>query len=183
MNIEESNPWQTKSAEIKYSNNWIDLVHNEVITPGGKEGIYGVVHFKNVACAILPIDDHHNTYLVGQFRYPLGIYSWEIPMGGSPLAEEPIDGAKRELLEETGLVANTWQFLGNIHTSNCVTDEVAACYLAKDLIQMKPQPEDTEQLTIKKVPFSEAYNMAIDGRITDALSVICILKVANILNF
>lgn len=177
----ELNPWITEDTEIKYSNNWIDLRHNKVKNPAGKDGIYGVVHFKNIAAAIIPLDKDLNTYLVGQFRYPLNIYSWELPMGGSPLHENVLDGAKRELLEETGLVAQKWTEIGVVHTSNCVTDEEGIVYLAEELSQEKALPEETEQLIIKKIPFKEVVEMAMNGQITDSISLFGILKLARIL--
>ncbi len=173
------NPWITKETEIKYSNNWIVLKHNKVINPAGNDGIYSVCHFKNLAAAIIPIDNEGFTFLVGQFRYPLNEYSWELPMGGSPLTENPLEGAKRELAEETGLEAEIWTEIAKIHTSNCVTDEVGIIYLAENLVQKKAFPEETEQLEVKKMPFAEVLKMVMNGEITDSLSVIGILKVAR----
>ncbi len=178
---EEVNPWETIDTEIVYSNNWIDLRHNKVVTPANKEGIYGVVHFKNIAAAIVPIDKEGNTFLVGQYRYPLNKYSWELPMGGSALDENVLDGAKRELVEETGLIAEKWTEIAKLHTSNCVTDEEGIIYLAENLTQKTAIPEDTEVLAIKKVPFKEVFEMAMNGEITDSISLIGIFKVAIIL--
>jgi 8-oxo-dGTP pyrophosphatase MutT (NUDIX family) len=175
-----NNPWITQNTAIKYSNNWIDLKHNEIINPAGKDGIYGVVHFKNIAAVIVPIDNEGFTYLVGQFRYSLNEYSWELPMGGSPLFGNPLDGAKRELTEETGLIAETWTEIAKIHTSNSVTDEVGYIYLAENLIQKDAFPEETEQLEIRRIPFINAIEMAMNGEITDSLSVIGILKTARL---
>ena len=177
----ESNPWKTIETEIVYSNNWVDVKHSKVINPVGNDGIYGIVHFKNIAAAIIPIDADMNTYLVGQFRYPLNEYSWEVPMGGSPLVENPIEGAKRELKEETGLVAEKWTEIAKIHTSNCVCDEIGYVYLAENISQHESVPDETEQLTIKKLPFREVLNMVMENRITDSISQIAILKVARIL--
>jgi ADP-ribose pyrophosphatase len=176
------NPWQTIDNEIVYSNDWIDLQHNSVLNPAGNEGIYGVVHFKNIAVGIVTLDTDLNTYLVGQFRYPLNEYSWELPMGGSPFNENMLDGAKRELEEETGLIAEKWTQVAKMHTSNCVTDEVGYVFLAENLTQNTPFPEETELLSIKKIPFAEAYQMVLNGQITDAISMIGIMKVARILN-
>jgi ADP-ribose pyrophosphatase len=177
----DENPWQTIDSEVVYTNNWIDLKHNKVLNPSGKDGIYGVVHFKNIAVGIVPLDAEMNTYLVGQFRYPLNEYSWELPMGGSPFDENMLEGAKRELKEETGLLAKEWTEIAKTHTSNCVTDEVAFVFLAENLTQNTPLPEETELLTVKKIPFAEAYEMVLNGQITDAISMIGILKVARIL--
>src|SRR5690349_9002788 len=126
-------PWTCIDSTTAYDNKWISIRHENVITPSGTEGIYGVVHFKNRAIAIVPIDDENHTWLVKQFRYTLNEYSWEVPMGGAPLDEEPLLGAQRELKEETGLSAANWQQLMKLHTSNSVTDEEALIFLARDL--------------------------------------------------
>ena len=178
----EINPWKTISSEIVYSNNWIDIKHEKVINPAGNEGIYGMAHFKNVAAAIIPLDTDLNTYLVGQFRYPLKEYSWEIPMGGSPIGKSVLDGAKRELKEETGLIAHNWLEIGKVHTSNCVTDEVGIMYLAENLEQEMATSEETELLVLKKIPLKKALEMVMDGEITDSISMIAILKVARLKN-
>ncbi|MBP7184759.1 MAG: NUDIX hydrolase [Saprospiraceae bacterium] len=171
------NPWITKDEVVKYENAWIKVTHCNVINPSGNDGIYGVVHFKNLAIGIVPLDDEYNTWLVGQFRYTLNEYSWEIPEGGCPQNTDPLLTAKRELLEETGIVAQEWSEILKLHTSNSVTDEYGFAYVAKKLTFQHAQPEDTEQLIIKKLPFSEAFDMVMDGRITDALSMVAIMKV------
>lgn len=175
---ENNNPWKTVQEEVAYENPWIAVSHRDVINPSGNPGIYGVVSFKNIAVGVVPLDKDFNTYLVGQYRYTLEQYSWEIPEGGCPKGTAPLDTAKRELKEETGLVANQWQTLLEIHTSNSVTDEYGICYLAQDLIQLEAEPEDTEELVIKKLPLDDAVQMVMDGIITDSLSIACLLKVA-----
>jgi 8-oxo-dGTP pyrophosphatase MutT (NUDIX family) len=145
-------------------------------SPGGK-GIYGKVHFKNLAIGIIVLDSHLDTYLVGQFRFPVEKYSWEIPEGGCPLNIHPLEGAKRELLEETGLVANSWEMILEMDLSNSVTDEHAIVYLAYDVEQHKPSPDETELLEIRKLPFDDAYQMVEDGTITDAITIAAIMKV------
>lgn len=177
------NPWKTKSIATVYENPWIRVEHHEVITPAGKDGIYGKAHFKNKAIAILPIDEEGNTWLVGQYRYALDAYSWEVPMGGGPLELDTLASAQRELKEETGLTASQWTELQLIHTSNSVTDEVGYIFLAQGLTEGEPEFEDTEDISIKKLPFVEALEWVMSGKITDSLSVIAIFRVARALGY
>jgi 8-oxo-dGTP pyrophosphatase MutT (NUDIX family) len=172
--MSEHNPWTTNGSRLVYENPWISLREDQVVQPDGKPGIYGVVHFKNKAIGVLAIDNEGNVILVGQFRYTLNTYSWEIPEGGCPHNEEPLDGAKRELLEETGFTAKSWTLLGTSHLSNSVCDEVAFSYLATNLEAGVAQPDGTEELHMKKVPFRSALAMTLTGEITDALSIITI---------
>lgn len=172
------NPWKKVATKAIYDNPWISLEEDQVVNPGGGKGIYGKVHFKNIAIGIIPLDDALNTWIVGQWRYPLNEYSWEIPMGGGPLEIEPLASAKRELKEETGLSAKAWDCFLRIHTSNSVTDEVGYVYTAKGLTQGATEFEESEDLQIKKIPFSEAYRMCLRGEITDSLSVAGILRLA-----
>lgn len=177
MEIDESkNPWTKKESKLIYNNPWISLTEDKVITPTGTNGIYGTISFKNLAIGIIPIDEEGNTYLVGQYRYPLNEYSWEIPMGGGLLKDTPLESAKRELKEETGITADTWIELLKIHTSNAVTDETGYIFIAKDLSYGTASPDETEELKIKKLPFEQAYNMVMNGKITDSLSIAGILK-------
>ena len=176
--MQDKNPWKTLTSSKIYSNPWIDLYHNEVITPGGTEGIYGKVHYKNIAVGVIPLDEEGNTYLVGQYRYTIDKYSWEIPEGGCPEGQTPLEAIKRELKEETGLTAKTWEKIMTLYTSNSVCDEKALLYIARDLEMGEAEPEDTEELVVKKIPFSEAVDMVHRGEITDAMSVAAILKVA-----
>lgn len=171
------NPWKILNSEVKYDNSWINLTHHQVINPNGGQGIYGQVHYKNYAIGIVALDNQNNIYLVGQYRFPINLYSWELPEGGGDLCSNPLESAKRELLEETGLVANDWKELFRMHLSNSVSDELSIIYLAQDLQQFDAQPEETEQLQIKKIPFNEAYQMVIDGKITDSITVAAILRV------
>jgi 8-oxo-dGTP pyrophosphatase MutT (NUDIX family) len=159
-----------------YDNPWIQLTHRTVLNPAGGEGIYGVVHFKNIAIGIVPLDHDGNTWLVGQYRYVLGAYSWEIPEGGGPLGTPPLESAKRELSEETGIQAKKWTKLMEMHLSNSDTNEFSIAYVAQELHFQKAQPEETEQLLVRRVPFSQAIQMVMDGEITDALSVAALLK-------
>ena len=177
---DHKNPWTTLNGKLVYENQWIRVDEYNVINPSGGEGIYGKVSFKGRAVGILPIDDEMNTWLVGQFRYTLDEYSWEIPMGAVPFDETYEEGAKRELKEETGLDCQKLEFLGKIHTSNSVTDEVGMTYLATALSEGETEFDDTEDITVMKLPFTEALAMVLVGRITDSLSVAAILKYARI---
>jgi len=170
------NPWQTLNIEERYDNPWINITHRKVINPSGGPGIYGVVHFKNTAIGILPLDEDYNTWIVGQYRYTLEEYSWEIPEGGGPLGQDVLDSAKRELKEETGIEAAKWTEILEMNTSNSVTDEYGVAYVAQDLTFGESEPEDTEDLLVKKIPFSELYQMVMAGMIKDALSMITIMK-------
>ncbi|QNF33693.1 NUDIX hydrolase [Adhaeribacter swui] len=179
---EHENPWTTLSSKPIYENPWLSLREDQVINPKGGRGIYGVVDFKNMAIGVVPIDAEGNTYLVGQYRYPLNEYSWEIPEGGGPHGIDALESAKRELKEETGFTAATWTNLGRIHTSNSVTSEFGYLYLAQNLTAGEMEHEETEELVIKKVPLSEAVRMVMDGEITDGLSIAGILKADKIIN-
>jgi len=180
--MDEKNPWTTLESRKIYENNWIGLTEHDVINPSGGKGIYGQVHFKNLAIGILPLDEEKNTWLVGQYRYPLNAYSWEIPEGGGPLHLPALDSAKRELLEETGLRASHWQQILQMHLSNSVSDELAIIYLATGLTEGESEPEETEQLCIRKLPFEKAYQMVLHGEITDSMSVAAILKTKILLD-
>ena len=174
-----TNRWKTLSAEEKYDNRWINVTEYKVINPAGGKGIYGKVHFKNKAVGIIPIDEEGNTWLVGQWRYPLNEWSWEIPEGGSPLEINLLQSAQRELKEETGITANRWTQILRTHLSNSVSDEEGYVFLAEDLAQGERAAEETEaDMEIKKLPFTEVLGMVMDGKITDSLSVMGILKVA-----
>jgi 8-oxo-dGTP pyrophosphatase MutT (NUDIX family) len=178
---EQHNPWTVLHEKEVYDNPWINLTHFDVLNPAGGKGIYGKVHFKNNAMGIIPIDEDLNTYLVGQYRFTLNKYSWEIPEGGGPLGIDLLESAKRELKEETGLVADEWTKLADLHLSNSVTDEYGCIFMARKLRQEKAMPEETEQLVVKKIPFEEAYKMVEQGIITDAVAVAAILKVKILL--
>lgn len=175
------NPWKKLSGKEIYSNPWIRVEEHQIINPRGGQGIYGKVHFKGRALAIIPIDDEGNTWLVGQYRYTLDEYSWEVPMGGVPLEEEILDGAKRELKEETGLMAVNWINIARIHTSNSVTDEEGFIYVAKGLTQGETEFDETEDLSIRKIPITDAIEMVMNGEITDSLSMAGLLKVKVLL--
>lgn len=174
--MEDINPWKTLQSDVKYDNNWIRVTEHQVINPSGGKGIYGEVHFKNLAIGILPLDEDYNTWLVGQYRYPIKAYSWEIPEGGGPFHEAPLESARRELLEETGMSAQNWKEILRLHLSNSVSDELSIIYVATGLIQGIAMPEETEELVLKKLPFEEAYQMVLNAEITDSITVAAILK-------
>jgi len=177
----DHNPWKIIDEQEVYNNAWIRLTEYNVINPGGGKGIYGKVHFKNTAVGVIVLDEQLNTYLVGQYRFTLKAYSWEIPEGGGPIGTNPLESGKRELLEETGLIAQKWEALFTMHLSNSVSDEFAIVYLARQLKQEQPEPEETEQLVVKKIPFMEAVEMVENGQITDSMSVAAIYKVQLLL--
>lgn len=172
-----ANPWRTLSRRVVYENPWITVEEDAVVRPDGREGIYGVVRFPGIAVGIIALDEADRLVLVGQYRYPLGRYSWEIPEGGSG-SDGPLDGARRELVEETGLTARRWEELIRVDLSNSVTDEGAIVYVASDLVAGEAEPEGTERLAVRWVPLDEAIAMVGDGRITDAISVVGIQALA-----
>lgn len=175
--VDIENPWTTLSAELVYENPWIRLTKHDVLNPSGAMGLYTVVHFKNIAIGVIPLDEDNNTWIVGQYRFPLERYSWEIIEGGGPIAIDPIISGKRELHEEAGIVAENWTKVLEMDLSNSVTDETAIIYVAKGLSFHNAEPEDSEQLTIRKLPFNELYSMVMNGEITDSLSVAGVMKV------
>lgn len=168
--------WKKLSSRVVWENDWMSVLEDEVINPGGGRNLYGHVHFKSRAVAIVPVDDDGNTWLVGQQRYTLGAWSWELPMGGAPFDEDPLDAARRELKEETGLTANKWSELMQLHTSNSITDESGIVYVARKLTEGEPEFEETEDLEIRKLPLAEAVEMVRNGEITDAISVAALLR-------
>jgi ADP-ribose pyrophosphatase len=175
---ETKNPWTVLSRVTVYENKWIRVEHSEVLGPSGGPGIYGSVHFKNHAIGIVPIDENGNVILVGQYRFPLGAYSWEIPEGGGPRETSLVESAQRELREECGLNANSWTEILGMDLSNSVTDEPSTLFLAWDLSEIAAQPDETEQLQVARVPFWEAVDRVKRGEIRDAMSVAALLRVA-----
>jgi 8-oxo-dGTP pyrophosphatase MutT (NUDIX family) len=173
----EKNPWKILSHHTVYENPWIELTEFQVINPKGGSGIYGKVHYKHLAVGVIPLDDDWNTWLVGQYRFPLDQYSWEIPEGGGRMDEDPVEAAKRELMEETGLVAKSWIKILTMHLSNSISNELSVIYLARDLEEHLATPEETEELVIKKLPFDEVFQMVEKGKISDAMSVAAIQQI------
>ncbi len=179
---EAENPWKTLSTENKYENPWIKVEENKVLNPAGNQGIYGVVHFKNIAVAVIPLDEENNTWIVGQYRYTLSSYEWEVPEGGCPEGTSPLETAKRELHEEVGLQAEQYEMILEMQLSNSVTDEISYTYLARGLKFIGEKPEEDEVLNIRKLHFTELVEMVMRGEIRDALSVASILKAKAVLN-
>jgi len=178
---DHENPWRTLNTKEVYANPWIKVEESKVLNPNGNPGIYGVVHFQNLAIGIVPVDSEGYTWLVGQYRYALNEYSWEIPEGGGPHTDEPLISAQRELKEETGLSAGSWTYLSRIHTSNSVCNEEGHIYLAQELTHGETAFEDTEDLQVKRVHLSQALRWVLDNHITDSLSIVGIMKACQVL--
>ena len=179
---EAENPWVKLSSEVKYENPWIKVIEDKVKNPAGNDGIYGVVHFKTYAVAIIPLDENNITWIVGQYRYPQNSYEWEVVEGGCPEGTSPLDTARRELIEEVGLKAEQFEMILEMQLSNSTTDEISYTYIARGLTYVGEEPEEDERLTIKKLPFEEVYQMVLRGEIRDALAVGSILKAKAVLD-
>lgn len=168
------NPWKTLATKPIYENPWLRLREDKVIRPDGKEGIYSVVDTR-LAVGIIALTKNNEIYLVGQWRYPLNRYSWEIIEGGGDPNEEGLVTAKRELIEEAGLEAAKWRQLGGeVHLSNCFSSERAIFFVAEDLTEVLATPDETEVLELRKMKFEEALAMVDSGEITDAMSIIAL---------
>jgi 8-oxo-dGTP pyrophosphatase MutT (NUDIX family) len=178
MNQAKPSPWITLASRRVFENDWIRVRQDRVINPNGGENSYGIVQFRNRAIAIIPIDDQGHTWLVGQHRYPTDCYSWELPMGGHPVEQPAIEGAHRELLEETGLRAGCMTELMQVQLSNSVTDERGTAFVAQQLTQQAPCFDDTERLAIQRLPFDQALAMTLDGRIEDLFSIAALQQLA-----
>ncbi|MBI1364361.1 MAG: NUDIX domain-containing protein [Alphaproteobacteria bacterium] len=168
-------PWRVHGGREVFDNPWLTLVDYRVTHPDGRDGDYGVVRFKNRAIGVLPVDEEGCVYLVGQHRFPLGRYSWEAPEGGAPKSEDPLEGAKRELKEETGLTARGWAPLAAFDVSNSVTDEEAVCFLAWGLEAGESAPDPTEILKVRRIPFAALLEEVLTGRIRDSLTIVMAL--------
>lgn len=176
------NPWKILSTKEHYDNPWVNVVEHQVTNPAGKPGIYSVVHFKNLAICILPLDEQYNTWLVGQYRFSVEQYSWEISEGGGPLGIDPLESAKRELLEECGIAAQEWMQIASCHLSNSGTDEKAIVYVARVLSFHASSPEETEILQVKKIPFDTLFQMVMNNEVMDAPTIIAVLKAKQLMS-
>ena len=172
----EENPWKTLDSEKVYESAWIAVNKHNVLNPANNTAIYSTIHFKNKAIGVIPLDENYNTWIVGQYRYPTNNYSWEIPEGGGNLNIPYIDSAARELLEETGLKAEKYTEIMRMHLSNSASDEEAIVFVAQNLSYHNAEPEETEVLQIKKLPFNELYIMVNEGKITDAITIAAVYK-------
>lgn len=173
---EKSNPWKSTHNTCVYSNSWIKVIEHKVINPNNGIGIYGQVVFLNLAIGVVVLDENENIWLVGQYRFPIDKYSWEIPEGGGDLNTDPLESAKRELKEETGISATKWTRILEMDLSNSVTDERSVVFVAQDLTFGQSEPEETEQLQVKMIKFEEVFQMVMDGEIRDSITVASILK-------
>ena len=177
MSDVERNPWQRISRRLAYENPWIELYHDEVVRPDGKPGVYGVVHFRHRAIGVVPMEGDR-ILLVGQYRYTLDRYSWEIPEGGGDFDEDPEAAARRELAEETGYTGGEWRELCRADLSNSVTDEAAITFVATGLVAGPAAPDGTEELATHWVTFDEAMALIAAGEIRDAMSILALQQLA-----
>jgi 8-oxo-dGTP pyrophosphatase MutT (NUDIX family) len=179
----QPNKWRIKSARTVYSNKWIAVREYQTVAPTGADALYGMVHPHNFAIGVVPIDEEGKTILIGQERFCFGRYSWELPEGGGPENSPPLSSARRELSEEAGLKADSWlELFGDLHFSNSITDERAYAFLAWGLSPDATYARDSsEELSVRRVPFAEALNMAVSGEITDAFTLVMLLKADHLL--
>ncbi|MGB3524345.1 MAG: NUDIX hydrolase [Flavobacteriales bacterium] len=175
--MKKRGPWTTLSEKLAYETPWISVAHHEVIDPGGKHGVYGVIHFKSLAVGVIPLDEEMNTWIVGQYRYPMEAYSWEMPEGGGDRNAPAVESAKRELREEVGIEAEHWTEILQMDLSNSASDEKAVIFVARGLTFHAPEPDHDEELEQRKLPFMELYEMVQRGEVRDSLTVAAVLKV------
>ena len=169
--------WTTLTLDVPFESPWLRVEASDVIAPTGNPAKYGVVRFQNRAIAVFALHDDGTVPLVGQMRYSIDAYSWEIPEGGAPLDEDPRDGAMRELHEETGLIAADLREILSMDLSNSVTDEACVCFLATGLSQAETEPDETEHFDYARVPFSQLLKAVISGQVRDAITIACVLRV------
>jgi 8-oxo-dGTP pyrophosphatase MutT (NUDIX family) len=179
--MDEFGPWKRRTLSQRYDNPWIRVEHHEVVTPRGHDGVYGVVHFKNYAIGVIPLDDQQNTWIVGQYRYPHRTYTWEIPEGGGPVGQNPLLSAQRELAEEVGLSARRWDLILEMDLSNSVTDERCLVYVARELEPCSSHPDETEELQVQRISFADLHEGVLQGRFTDSITIAGVLKLQRLL--
>lgn len=172
---ETKNPWKVLSTKPVHETPWIKITHHDVINPAGNSTVYTTVNFKNYAIAVIPLDENYNTWIVGQYRFPINEYSWEIIEGGGPIELSPQESAARELKEEAGITAKVWHEIYEFHASNSATDELAKVFVAKDLSFGESCPEESEELQVKKIPFQELVSMVYENKVKDSLTIISVL--------
>ena len=178
--MSQNNPWKTVGSRAIYKNPWITVREDLVVRPDGQPGIYGVVETK-IACGVVALSPKNEVYLIGQYRYPTECYSWEIVEGGAEHGEDPLAAIQRELREEAGLAAARWETLGGkIHLSNCISNEIAMLWVARDLTETQQSPDGTEVLAVRKEPLDVCVEMVRRGEITDAMSIIGILRIEQL---
>ncbi|WKL57414.1 NUDIX hydrolase [Asticcacaulis sp. ZE23SCel15] len=169
--------WQILTQKIEFENPWMRVESYDVIAPTGNPAHYGVTRFRNRAVAVVPLFDDGTVVIVGQQRFALNAYSWELPEGGVPDGEDPLEGAKRELAEEAGLKAEYWREIIQMDLSNSITDEVATGYLATGLTPAEGALDETESLEIRRIPFKDLLKAVISGQVRDSQTVVCALRI------
>ena len=170
-------PWRAGPPEPVTQNPWFAVESYDAVAPTGAPARYHVHRCRNLATGAVPLHADGTVTLVGQWRFPLGRYGWELPEGGAPHGEAPLEGCKRELREEAGLEAADWREILVLELSNASSDEVAHVYLATGLTPCPAAPEPTEELALARVPFAEALHAAVTGRVQDAITVAALLRV------
>ena len=173
---EGGNPWIVKGVAHAFENDWFRIDEHDVIRPDGAKGYYGVIRVRRLAVGVLPIDAGGCVHLVGQWRFPLARYSWEMPEGGAEPGEDARACAERELAEETGLRAREWVQVLEMDLSNSLTDEQAVIFIATDLSPGESDPDPTEVLKRRQARFLDVLERVADGRIRDTMTVAAMLR-------
>jgi ADP-ribose diphosphatase len=169
-------PWERRTRHVAYENRWIAVYDDEVVRPDGEPGTYGVVHPKFLAAGVVALEGDGSVLLVGQHRYTLDVFAWGIPGGGVAFDEDPLEGAKRELAEETGVTAEQWRELARFTLSNSITDGRGMVFLATGLSHGEPHPEGTELgMETRRMPLDEALRLVDAGAIHDVFAQVGLL--------
>jgi 8-oxo-dGTP pyrophosphatase MutT (NUDIX family) len=173
---EHLDPYTVLNRRFIYDSPWIRIREDRYEHRKGAEGRYAVCGFRRTACGVLALDEEDRVVLVGQWRYPLELYSWEIPEGGGDEGESPFEAIRRELAEEAGLSAQVWEPLCFFHASNSSTDEEVFLFLASGLSATNAHhPEEDEELMLHREPFADCLRRVLSGEITDSLTVMALL--------